>query len=159
MWLYAIRSRKAYRRIEWTTAAMLILAPGVIPAPAAAADNSIEPAVDQICGAIENVCSQTCYSNDPSGEYPALTDNCIDNCNAQYQRCVGDYYASTKGGAAGAGGVPSGGAVLDAGPRKPNRATGQTDIGNGPSGNAVFDSGAREPVPEGSQGIQFFQQQ
>lgn len=136
-------------------AAVLVLSPGIMSVPAAAADDSIEPAVDQICGAIENVCSQTCYSNDPRGEYPALTANCIDHCDAEYDECVGDWAAPARG--AGAGGIPSGGAVLDAGPRKPRPTAptaGQTGVGNAASGDAVLDSGGRKPATGESQGVQ-----
>ena len=99
------------------TAALLFLSPGMMLTAAVAADDSIEPAVDQICGAIANVCLATCNANDPTGEYPALTSNCEDKCLAEEDVCIGDYNdAPAKGTMPNIGGVPSGGAVLDADP-------------------------------------------
>ena len=97
------------------TAALLYLSPGMMLTAAVAADDSIEPAVDQICGAIANVCTQTCLSKDFNNEYPALTKNCTDKCDAENDACLGDFYAPSKGTGANAGGVPPGGAVLDPG--------------------------------------------
>ena len=97
---------------------VLVLAPWMISVPASGEDDSIEPDTDRICAAIANACAQTCYSNDPNTEYPALQENCTDNCLADEEKCKGNPAAPTKGAGA-EGGVPSGGAGVDAGPRQP----------------------------------------
>lgn len=100
--------------------ALLLVSSGAALGPAAAADDDIEPDVDSVCGAIANVCHQTCISNDPRDEYPALTTLCHQNCDADYRRCIGGSTSPTRRPGGNVGSPPSGGGVLDRGPAQSN---------------------------------------
>ena len=104
-------------------AALLLIAAGALPTRAA--DNGpdyVAGDLKKACNAAGGVCRATCrgqYPNRKASVSQSISHEfCVDDCNKDHAACIGSIPASTQ-----AGGQTNvgGGAVLDPGPRRPQK--------------------------------------